>query len=72
MLQDPRAIAVAERARQATRTSWRRARGVLASLGMTEYRWMGNDSRVAVGALRGEQQDRARAVRRRRRVVPGG
>ena len=35
MLQDPRAIAVAERARQATRTSWRRARGVLASLGMT-------------------------------------
>ena len=35
MLQDPRAIAVAERARQATRASWRRARGVLASLGMT-------------------------------------
>ena len=35
MLQDPRAIAVADRARQATRTSWRRARGVLASLGMT-------------------------------------
>ena len=72
MLQDPRAIAVAERARQATRS-------VVASRARCpriarhdEYRWMGNDSRVAVGALRGEQQDRARAVRRRRRVVPGG
>ena len=40
MLQDPAAIAVARRARDATRQSWERARDVLAALGLTlANRW---------------------------------